>query len=168
MQKIGTYTVTADVNDLEGWDVSSLATALETVLSPLGIEVETEDHQFGGGGLAVYCENGSVTTLVEILVGDLVERVVVDGPEGQEERVQSIAAEIRDAQKTALIEELRDEWEVPEKKLNELIQEDALTCGLCGEVLEAEEVGDRLYLRCPRADESDEDHADFGVMDLDL
>jgi len=99
MQKIGTYIVTADVNDLEGWDVSSLATALESLLPQLGIEVETEDHQYGGGGLRMDPRvDGDLTRLVVDLVEDLVERVVVDGPEGQEERVQEIAAEIRNAQ----------------------------------------------------------------------
>lgn len=94
--QIGVYTVTRDANSLEGWTVGSLAEALRGPLGALGIEVGTAPNQVGGGGLSMFSDlEGSV---VEAMIQDLVERVVVDGPEGLEGRVQDILAKIKEVE----------------------------------------------------------------------
>lgn len=75
---IGTYTVTADADDLEGWTARDLAEALEAPLAVMGIEVICEPGQIGGGGLALHSEH-----YIEEVVRRIVEQVIEGGHESQ-------------------------------------------------------------------------------------
>lgn len=67
------YTVTGDADELDGWDSSQLAAALEQEFGG-DLRIELRASQYGGGGLTRDVDDGALRAAVESRVSAVIER----------------------------------------------------------------------------------------------